>query len=307
MPHFGLYKQRPRPGWVDFMDDAAWTSFIEHLKASLKGRGLDFTITDETVEIRRPLKRRMGLQNLAQLCATSPQSGWPELIGEFLDASTQGLPLPPDSQWDDVKGLIKVRLVMDDSGSEESDMDASGALAPGISWSLVYDLPDVIQFVRSDRPAAWSMALPDLLIHACKNVREQDPPERVRRHPLEGGGEFVSLDGPSHFVATHAMWIPEYVPEATDSGLLLAVPDRNNVLAAAILDQKTSQVALGRLLKAARKFYQMGPGSISPHVYWRTEQAWTLLSVGQERDGVIEYTPPPDFVEMFNRLPMERN
>jgi len=289
------------------MDGDAWSSFVDQLHVSLKARGWDFTITDETVDIRHPLKRRMGLQNLAQLCATSPQGAWPRIIGEFLEASDRGLPLPPDSRWEDVKSLIKVRLVADDPESEESKMNVRAALAPGISWSLVYDLPDVVQFVRWDRPAAWSMALPDLFIHACQNVRDQDPPERIRRHPLEGGGEFVSLDGPSLFVATHALWIQEYVPEATESGLLLAVPDRNNVLAAAVLDQKSIHFALGRLLKAARKFHQIGPGSISPHIYWRTEQGWTLLPAGPEQGGVIEYTPPPSFVEMFNRLPLERN
>ena len=282
------------------MDDEAWRAFHDALTKDLRRRGWKFSISDEAVLVEGPVKRTLGLQNLVQICGAERQySAWPALIAEHVDhieASTAQA-IGANARLADVERILKVRLYPE----EQAPFGVEGIVAPGIRWALVYDLPDAIQTVPADHVAAWSTDLPELLKIGYRNVRESDPPQRIRRHPLQDGGEFVTIDGPSFFTATHALWIDEYVPEADPHGILVVVPDRHNVMAAAITNATSVMATVGRMLDLAGKFHRVGPGSISKDLYWFREGRFTLLPSWFE-NGTLQFAPTVAFKEVLNEL-----
>ncbi len=246
-----------------------------------------------------------GLNNLAQMCHLAAPSQWPEIVRRHLDKSND-------------RALDAMRTAMHDDYEANADklvvrLRSKHFLVDAAQYNLVHriDLPHTCSLLAIDLgpsvmpvpapvAATWGKPIPELfdrailnLKHCCKARWSQlaIPPGRVWFDLLHG-----DFHAPSHVLRQDV-----FLPRVGAHGNLIGLPAAGVLMSYAI-DAMPAVATLEAMLAISTGKFQDGPGSITPHLYWRTQKGAFHVQQGANRDGRMQFAPSPEFVALLARL-----
>ncbi len=297
------------PAWARFFPAGDYRAFLEAVESDLRRRGAPYEMGDGTVRAGPPggTPADYGLLNLAQVCHATPRAEWPETIaGHFdnafsSDAEAEALDARARS-FDDVRACLKVRLYHPDYRAQVgADHLVHRVPAEGLIETLVYDLPGTVRTVPPDHVKKWGRPPDELFRAGLGNVKAEPRPDR-QHLDLGQGASCQAIVGNSFFVASHALFLGDYLDGANGFGALVSVPHRHAVLFHPIVDMRVI-LAINSLIPVTFGMYLEGPGSISDSLYWWKEGRFTRLPSKVSAQSVT-FEPPDRFVEeVLNQLP----
>jgi uncharacterized protein YtpQ (UPF0354 family) len=297
----------PPSRWAGFFTAGEYRRFLGLVRAHFERKGLPVDISGDVVRAAPDGATAFGLANLAQKCRGEPPDDWADVIaGHFdaLDRVEEGLREFEETkkQFSRVRDLLALRLWSRediDSYAEKNVVFETGL--EGIVGLLVYDLPESVESVSGDDLARWGLTREEIFETALDNVRRICAPRIFEDEVAPGATIRVITDDQSLFVATHALLLGSRPDLVGSAGALVAVPNRHALLCCAI-ESRAVMEAIGRMAVAAARMHELGPGSISPSLYWYHRGRFTDLPCELDGDR-LDFSPPDEFVEMLNRLP----
>jgi hypothetical protein len=242
------------------------------VEAELRSRGLAYELVEGGAALRDP-PVVIGLLNLAQQCHASVPPRWPELIRFLLDRVAA---LPEDEaiirerveSGEAGHVHLRVRLHPDDylACVNRAELVVE-PVAPTLAACLAWDLPTTVSLVRRSDIASWGVSDDALFEVALDNVRAS---EAVARGVVAGEGatDVEELSSGSHFAASHALLLHDHVGASPGDRLLVAVPNRHQVLFARLASGDPAGPVLAAMRPLVARSFRNGPGSISPRVFW---------------------------------------
>lgn len=163
---------------------------------------------------------------------------------------------------------------------------------------------DLVLVLAADFPDRIEMVAPgedddERFLAGLINTRAE-PGLELTRHEVVGT-ELLMLSGESYFTATHALWANEFDPPEPEHGTLVAVPNRQVVLAHPIRDRGALAV-LTPMLQLARRFGGADqPGTISPNLYRLRDGQLQLIEL-EETETQIVLPPTSEFAQLLQQL-----
>jgi len=148
----------------------------------------------------------------------------------------------------------------------------------------------------------WGVTEHAVFDAARANARATAPLE-AERFTIDGTGLFA-LFGPSHYTATHILWLAEHlaaIPGYTEANGALVVLPHRHLIAVHPIESSAVVDAAGTLLRFAVRQFETCPGPISDQLYWWYEGALHRLpsdSVGE----TLQVFPSTRFAALLDRL-----
>jgi len=309
----GLFARRaraaaPAPGWAaPYFSAEDYAAFAAEVTRALRRHGLRFSFADGMVHIEGEGEPRLGLGNIAQLCAQAERTDWPDLVEGHFEALLRAYAMRGDGvqrTFEEARPLLKLRLW---GAADLEGIDTVGRpVADDLLGVVCLDLPDRIEAVTADDVERWPVSLDELWEIAVRNVRDDGDELEVEQLLLDDGTALVTAVSDGFFAATHALWADELAGGVVgDYGALVAVPSRHQVIVHAIVDLRAVE-ACHQMLRLSVALYEQGPGSISPSLYWWRDEELQCLPAGRaDADDAIAFSPTPEFVELLERLAEE--
>ncbi len=294
------------PEWASFFSAAEYRAFVAAVEAELGRRGLGYETGDGTIVIQGQ-EGAFGLQNLAQVCHGTPRKAWAGRVSDHFDSifrsaeETREMDRKAET-LEGVRSQLKVRLYPPDSLDEiGADRLVHRRPAEGLVETLVYDMPGSVRSVPREHVEKWGCPVADLFEAGVENLKAEGRPES-KSIELPEGGSVRALIGDSFFVASHALFLEDYLEPVPEHGAVVSVPHRHAVLYHPIEDLRVVH-AINAMIRVTFGMYREGPGSISPHLYWWREGRFVLLPSKVTAQSVT-FSPPEAFVSgVLNRLP----
>jgi hypothetical protein len=243
--------------------------FVEIVDAALLHRGVASRLDNGVIDVPSE-GLRIGLSNLAQVCAKTDPAKWMSLVEAQLDRSV-GLAKKPLAElianFEAVRERIKPRFRS--FGVPLGSWNSSRAFADGLAATLVADLPDRVQEVMTTDLQRWGISDEGAWEQALKNLELEGLPPHPQRYVLERPVRFSFYHsvGDSMFVAAQALCLAKIDSSAPRHGWLVLVPNRHHLFFAGIEDLPQCGAAVMMLSHGAPRFLD-GPGSISDQLYW---------------------------------------
>jgi hypothetical protein len=287
------------PNWCSFLDREGYEEFIALVEADLLRRG-EVEIGDGIVVLVLDdgTRHQLGLQNLAQVCNRNERENWPDIVRGHFDGvirSTAGSDLEALARdFSQVKRVLKVRLYARETIEGLETKAIHRSIADDLLAVLVYDLPDAVATVAAEAPAQWPLELDEAFDTALQNVLDQDAVE-CEDVAFEDGARFTAMLGDSFFVTSRLLVLDKYLDTPPPCGALVAVPNRHTMLFAPITDMGVIPT-INAIALLAHRYFEEGPGSLSPSLYWWRDGRLTILPAEVTDDG-LRFAPPEEFVE----------
>jgi hypothetical protein len=294
------------PAWAVRLGDAGFSTFIEAVERY-------FSCRDMAIEMNArkgvliPLSGHLrdctlGLQNIAQKCQAAPRERWTTLIDEHFDslfvASNGEHPLDFDMRdFGSLRGRLRSRLYPESILKQTMSL-VQRPLAEGLLEVIVLDLPKSVRTISRSEIDGWPLDEDGLFMLGRKNLAGSCFLEETRVQLP--GSDLYTLNGDSFYTASHLLILERYLARPMPHGLLLAVPKRDVILKHYIQDIGVVE-AISGMLDVTVNMHSDGPGSLSPHLYWYRNGAYTTLNYAV-KDGGFSLMPPSDFSDLLNDL-----
>ncbi len=311
------------------LGDEVATALLGLLEVELRGRGLRWrVVARDRLEVGgtdRPWPgTAVDLAPLRERMRESPKADWPELIELYVSNLRNGGSGGPggagrqeaaeDSLWSRVREPLRARILPVDS----ADTALSGALqrvvADGLLEAVITETPlngngiaqngDPIggELVPVGEALGWGVAEHVVFDAARANVR-RDTRMEAERFSIDGT-ELVALFSPSHYTATHVLWLAEHLAGMPGyieaNGALVVLPHRH-LIAVHPIESAAVVAAAGTLLRFAAKQFETCPGPISDQLYWW--QGGTLTRLPSDSVGeTLQLFPSDRFAALLDRL-----
>jgi hypothetical protein len=158
------------------------------------------------------------------------------------------------------------------------------------------------ELVSAEDALDWGVADHVVFEAARANVRARARLE-AERFTIDGT-ELIALFGPSHYAATHVLWLPDYLEGVAGwdeaNGALVVLPHRH-LIAVHPIESAAVVAAAGTLLRFAARQFETCPGPISDQLYWWHDGTLNRLpsdSVGE----TLQLFPSDRFAALLDRL-----
>ena len=325
------------------LGDEVATALLGLLEVELRGRGLRWRVAArDTLEVGRADApwpgARVRLGPLRERMRDCAKADWPDLIEQYVSSLRNGgapghgsaARSAAESVWERMRPPLRARILAADA----VDGAASGSLvrhaADGLLEAVVTEaglseagvsetgIPDAGgngnatghawhtgpggELVSAREAMDWGVAEHEVFEAARANVRGCSPLE-VERFTIDGT-DLLALFGPSHYAATHVLWLADYLGGAPGwdeaDGALVVVPHRH-LIAVHPIESAAVVAAAGTLLRFAARQYETCPGPISDQLYWWHGGELDRLpsdSVGE----TLQVFPSDRFAELLDRL-----
>jgi hypothetical protein len=158
------------------------------------------------------------------------------------------------------------------------------------------------ELVSAGEALGWGVAEHVVFDAARDNVR-RDTRMEAERFKIDGT-ELVALFSPSHYAATHVLWLAEYLAAMPGyveaNGALVVLPHRH-LIAVHPIESAAVVAAAGTLLRFAARQFETCPGPISDQLYWW--QGGTLNRLPSDSVGeTLQLFPSDRFAALLDRL-----
>lgn len=245
----------------------------------------------------------LGLQNIAQLCARTEVSRWPELIAShfncIFEATGDDNALEVNvERFERVAPLLRVRLYPVDVLSQT--VETVHRLGPdGTLEVLVLDLPTTVRTIARSEAARWGLAQAELFEIGRRNLRAKHTLHQ-RRVSVSPGVELRVFAGDPYYAASFALLPELWLPRAAPHGALVAIP-RRDVLLTHLIRNIGVLDAVEVMLRITIHLHADGPGSLVPYLYWYHQGEFVLLPYQIESE-VAQLEPPQAFDRLIGAL-----
>ena len=321
------------------LGDEVATALVGLLEVELRGRGLRWRVlARDHLEVGRTDAPwpgvRLDLAPLRERMYDRAKADWPELVEQYVSelrmepGATDGLASPAHaartpstpraatatptsdattaadgSRWEQAREPLRARIL-------PADDSMSGALQRPVADGLV----EVVMAERGDQPflsgepvaagdaLGWGVTEHVVFDAARANARAAAPLE-AESFTIDGTS-LIALFGPSHYTATHVLWLSEHLAAipgyAAANGALVVLPHRH-LIAVHPIESAAVVAAAGTLLRFAARQFETCPGPISDQLYWWHEGALHRLpsdSVGE----TLQVFPSDRFAALLDRL-----
>lgn len=317
------------------LGDEVATALLGLLEVELRGRGLRWrVVARDRLEVGKTDRPWPGaavdLAPLRERMHESPKADWPELIEHYVSNLRNGASAAgraraagaangvhqeaEGSLWRRVREPLRARILPADS----ADAALTGALqrvvADGLLEAVITEAPlngygtaqngDATggELVPVGEALGWGVAEHVVFDAARANVRRETRME-AERFTIDGT-ELVALFSPSHYAATHVLWLAEHLagmPGYVEAnGALVVVPHRH-LIAVHPIESAAVVAAAGTLLRFAARQFETCPGPISDQLYWWQDGTLSRLpsdSVGE----TLQLFPSDRFAALLDRL-----
>lgn len=241
----------------------------------------------------------VGLENLYRRARREDRSRWPELIRDFLTrVRTAEVLADVEAKLAEVADRLMVRLGQPFSGVPETMRVWSQELVgTPLSINLVIDHSDTMSYVTEEMVAGSGQPGSDWLQQALDNLRERTPEDCFSVVHEESGMLLCAVA--DAYDSSRALLLDSLLPETFEHGCLVGLPSRDEMLVLPITGESLPYLHLMKLL--AEKNYKTAPYAISSEVFWVHQGVWRHFPI-EMRGTELVVRPPPEFVEVFERL-----
>ncbi|MGH3391579.1 MAG: hypothetical protein ACRDOO_22135 [Actinomadura sp.] len=279
-------------------DDTALDSFVVIVAENL-GYACS-RVPGDVMLLEGATRLHVSMRNLRQLARMVPRDDWPALVADHVSTIVTAIEEPLDlSDFELAQYLLRTRIY---PAEADNGILAARPFAPGLIEAVVVDTPTTVRTVTIDEMDGWPVSGDALFMLGRSNVRS-DGPLQGEEQEL-GGARVTVLQGWTFYAATHLAWIEEYV-HIGPHGALVVAPNRSLIVAHAIqAGQGYAAVvnAATELQAQAHQAYEEGPGSLSPHLFWRRAGSFTLLETHYDQNSLVL---PREFLNALSRLTAE--
>lgn len=248
---------------------------------------------------------RIELRALADECGELAEEDWPVHIARALGTALAAHVWQQERELrDDVAAALprlRPRLWADHVLERaEGPPIVSRPWLTGLQVGLSLVLSERVATVFEADVERWSVSLDDLYARAGDNLRA-DPLLEPTVEPLErlrgdrGGVVYTLQEGPPP-IASHALTLARYLPEAVSFGALFVIPHGRAVSYHAITDGPALHRAVVKLATYAHRAFATAPVPLSPHLYWWHEGEMELLPMDHGFEA-LSFQPPDAFVD----------
>ncbi len=248
-----------------------------------------------------------GLTNLAQVCHQHSTTAWPRLVDEHFDKSeTERVAHHVQTAFDDDAGPDLERFGLRIQAADCLPDEILSTIVhrvdlPGTITMLVVDVGESVMPVPTLFADEWGFAVEELFARAVANLPKLCSARwEVLRVPLDDGIA-VDLLGNDFYAAASILRPEPFLPRLGEHGNLIALPSREVLLSwpieAAVLPR-----AIEAMVAMARGKFHDGPGSITPHLYWRTPAGEFQLQQDAIDGGRARLAPSPEFAQLLAEL-----
>ena len=288
--------------WATFLTREQELRFERLVDDWFRGRGLDFQLQAGLVVCGA---NRYGLENLAQRCRPLPADEWALCIDDYF--ATIFDRVDEARAWEATSSdfaaaapTLKLRIWPSDMVAVHEDWLVREEL-PGTVSAVVADLPTAVTLVPATFLATWSKTADELFALAlAQTLREY--PVAWETLPDDAGGHPLHVASADHlFVCSHVFGLDCRPEVLAPDGCLVAIPDRGTML---VLPLRGSGLAaaVGRMAGLAHVRHRRGPGSTSPHLYWRRADGTFELQRCTLVDGALQFMATDGLLAVFDRM-----
>ena len=286
--------------------DPAYYAFIRVVDRYFVSRGSAYAISDGVLRLTENSRqnREYGLSNLVLRCASLSLDEYAVAVESHFDAlfavEAGQTKFESDAEdFDKIKERLRVRLYNADYVARAGSAQVSRREADDLFAGLVLDLPNAVRNVGADLIEGWSRPLTDVFELALSNVLSEAKFEREVIHTKEG--ELVNLYSPNYYAATHALWADTYVDDPPTNGLLVAVPNRHEILIVPIRGARAA-TSVPLLYATARVSFDALPGSITTSIFWRRSIGTFERVAAESKENHLALVASDEFRDMVKRL-----
>ena len=246
-----------------------------------------------------------GLYNLAQRCRPLPADEWQLCIDDHFakilaatDERREWREL--ESDFGSAAPLLRLRLQSPDM-RRPGDCLAREEL-PGTVSHVVADMPSSLLGILDDVLERWQRSAEEVFALARAQTVRDCPIEweEVSLGPAPSPCLFVA-SADHFFVCTHVFRLDAWPRLTAADGCLVAIPDRQTMLVLPLVAGGLSE-AVESLVSLAHRRHEQGPGSVSPHLYWRRADGGFEVQLCEMQDGSLQVTPSRAFADVLDRL-----
>ncbi|MCA8975104.1 MAG: hypothetical protein KDC98_10300 [Planctomycetes bacterium] len=299
-----------RPAVYPFGDRSRKDYFLQLVRDFLGASGQRVTIRDGTATVDgSPFVH--GLQHLAQTCHLSPMAEWPTIVADHLArsdtakvrAAVTGL---FENGYAQSADSLSIRIYPHDFVDDETwPHFVNRRDLPQTRTTVVLDIGASVMPVPTPIAEQWGVPRGELFDRGLQNLaRNCKTPWQTLYLPVDSG---IAIDvlSDDFFAAAHVLRPDSNLPRLGHHGNLIGIPARN-VLLSWPIDTAPTPLLLEALLAMTCGKHRDGPGSITPHLFWRTRSGDFLLQQGTNADGHSRLAPSPEFVDLLARLHRRR-
>lgn len=299
-----------RPTQWPFASQELATEFEQLCRDALTKDGRDVRIVDGCAFVAgQPGK--IGLHNLADICAQLPQATWPMTIAEHL-ALSEGTRVQSlvdnltGGSFEQLAEFLVVRLYPPPSegGFHQEDFVQREDL-PGLHTVLAIELCGSMMSVPRPVADLWGVPDEELFARAMQNVAkfcEGQPCAMEMPRPVRSRFEF--LEGGS-YAAVGALRFDKLPFRVGRHGNLLGLPVRDSLISWPI-DEWPSDELLGAMFAMAQGRNQDGPYPVSRHLYWRKPDGTFEAQRGMGQGARVRLAASIGFAQLRSRLFRQR-
>jgi hypothetical protein len=280
------------------VDDTALDSFVV-----LVAENLGYAcrrVPGDVMLLEGANRLHVSMRNLRQLARLVPRDDWPALVADHITTIVTAIEEPLDlSDFELAQHLLRTRIY---PAEADNGILAARPFAPGLIEAVVVDTPTTVRTVTIDEMEDWPVSGDALFMLGRSNVRA-DGSLQVEEQDL-GVVRVAVLQGWTFYAATHMAWLEEYL-DIGPYGALVVAPNRSLIVAHPIqvgAGHEAVVNAATELQAQAHQAYEEGPGSLSPHLFWRKAGTLTLLETRYEGESLIL---PQDFLSVLSTLTAE--
>ena len=305
------------------LGDEVATALLGLLEVELRGRGLRWrVVARDRLEVGhndRPWPgTAIDLAPVRERMREKPKADWPELIEQYVstlrDGAADGARAADDSLWRRIREPLRARILPADSADATLDGALRRVVADGLLEAVVTEAPPGWPGIAQNGAAiggelvsvgealGWGVAEHVVFDAARANVR-RDTRMEAERFTLDGT-ELVALFSPSHYAATHVLWLAEHLaglPGYVEANGALVVLPHRHLIAVHPIESAAVVAAAGTMLRFAARQFETCPGPISDQLYWWQGGKLSRLpsdSVGE----TLQLFPSDRFAALLDRL-----
>lgn len=289
----------PAPEWARSLAPVDYERFRDIVVATLAEIAPGVPVDEAAGRVALVGDNVADLRELAAaIAAIDDREAWPRIIREHLRSLVLGPETAAALLDDPVAARTRLRLQL----HREADLVDAPQLVqrnvlPDVTAVVLLELDDVLaslppeEAVRiGDTDTIFAAAADGTRAAGAPNIEEVEVAPEVVLTALSDG---------TVFCATHALW-PDRFVAIGDHGVFVAVPTQDLVLLHPLSDAAASS-ALGSMVVQARHHNEIGPGSLSPHVYWCRNHIWEVVDA-ELVGGSFQVEPSDDLLAALDDL-----
>ncbi len=203
---------------------------------------------------------RYGLINLSQHLARVPEADWPSLVHAHFERLA-GVSIDFPARYDAARPRLRVRLAPDDAAS----LPVARQVADGLVEVLMMKIPVGGMSVTEQALAGWSTDLAQVWADARQATLWDEPRDRSLLVSPRGH-RFTRIEG-SFWTSSLLLDLGRFLPVTATAGALTVIPCQDLL----IFRPVDGEPVWPDLVSLGSAMYRLGPGSISPDVFWWCE------------------------------------